>query len=170
PVAIFLPRSVEAFAAVLGCFIAGAPWVPLHTAQPDKRLVQLAGLAGCRTALTLRPLVKRLPKGLTVIPMDRDAPLWSEPVGTIEAEPVTDLAYVLFTSGSTGVPKGVMGSTRALMNRIDWMHEGYPFAPGEVACCKTSIGFVDAIWEMLGPLLAGIPTVIIPDEIVLDPE
>jgi amino acid adenylation domain-containing protein len=170
PVAIFLPRSVEAFAAMLGCFIAGVPWVPLDTAQPDRRLVQLIGLAGCHTALTLRALAKRLPEGLTALPMDRDAAIWSERIGTIEAEPVADLAYILFTSGSTGVPKGVMGSTRALMNRIDWMHEVYPFAPGEVACCKTSIGFVDAIWEMLGPLLAGVPTVIIPDEIVLDPE
>ena len=46
PVAIFLPRSVEAFAAMLGCFIAGVPWVPLDTAQPDRRLVQLVSLAG----------------------------------------------------------------------------------------------------------------------------
>jgi amino acid adenylation domain-containing protein len=170
PVAIFLPRSVEAFTAVLGCLIAGVPWVPLDTTQPDRRLVQLIDLAGCRTVLTLCALVQRLPKSLTAVPIDRDAPLWREPVGTIEAAPVADLAYVLFTSGSTGVPKGVMGTTRALMNRLDWMHEAYPFAPGEVACCKTSIGFVDSIWEMLGPLLAGVPTVIVPDETVLDPE
>jgi acyl-coenzyme A synthetase/AMP-(fatty) acid ligase/acyl carrier protein len=50
------------------------------------------------------------------------------------------------------------------------MHEVYPFVRGEVACCKTSIGFVDSVWEMLGALLAGVPTVIIPDDIVLDPE
>ncbi|SRR5258706_1724109 len=59
-------------------------------------------------------------------------------------------------------------ATKALMNRIDWMHEIYLFARGEVACCKTSIGFVDSVWEMLGPLLAGVPIVIIPDK--LDPE
>src|SRR5215831_600393 len=170
PVGIFLPRSVEAFAAVLGCLIAGVPWVPLDTAQPDRRLAQLIQLAGCRTALTLRALAKRLPEGLAAVPMDGDAPLWSAAVGTIEAGSAVDLAYVLFTSGSTGVPKGVMGATKALMNRIDWMHEVYPFAGGEVACCKTSIGFVDSVWEMLGPLLAGVPTVIIPDEIVLDLE
>jgi amino acid adenylation domain-containing protein len=170
PVAVFLPRSVEAFAAILGCLLAGVPWVPLETEQPDRRLAQLVGLADCRAALTLRTLAQRLPKDVTAVPMDPDAPLWREPARTLEAPPVTDLAYVLFTSGSTGVPKGVMGTTRALMNRIDWMHEVYPFAPGEIACCKTSIGFVDAIWEMLGALLAGVPTVIIPDETVLDPE
>jgi amino acid adenylation domain-containing protein len=170
PVGIFLPRSVEAFAAVLGCLIAGVPWLPLDTAQPDTRLAQLVNLAGCHTALTLRALAKRLPEGLATVPMDLDAPLRSGPVGTIEIGSTVDLAYVLFTSGSTGVPKGVMGATKALMNRIDWMHEAYPFVRGEVACCKTSIGFVDSVWEMLGALLAGIPTVIIPDETVLDPE
>jgi amino acid adenylation domain-containing protein len=170
PVGIFLPRSVEAFAAVLGCLIAGVPWVPLDTAQPDKRIAQLVELAGCNTALTLRALVERLPGGLATVPMDGDAPLWSGPVTAIETASAAELAYVLFTSGSTGVPKGVMGATQALMNRIDWMHEVYPFVRGEVACCKTSIGFVDSVWEMLGALLAGVPTVIIPDEIVLDPE
>jgi amino acid adenylation domain-containing protein len=170
PVGIFLPRSVEAFAAVLGCLIAGVAWLPLDTAQPERRLAQLVDLASCRTALTLRALTKRLPEGLAAVPMDRDEPLWSEPVGTIEVGSAAELAYVLFTSGSTGVPKGVMGATKALMNRIDWMHEVYPFVRGEVACCKTSIGFVDSVWEMLGALLAGVPTVIIPDDIVLDPE
>lgn len=170
PIGVFLPRSVDAFAAILGCLTAGIPWVPLDTAQPDKRLAQLVELAGCRTVLTLRSLSNRLPDGLSAIFLDRDASLWSKSVEMMAQETGADLAYVLFTSGSTGVPKGVMGSTTALMNRIDWMHEAYPFARGEVACCKTSIGFVDSVWEMLGPLLAGVPTVIIPDEIVLDPE
>ncbi|WP_424627947.1 non-ribosomal peptide synthetase [Bradyrhizobium sp. SYSU BS000235] len=169
PVGIFLPRSVDAFAAILGCLVAGIPWVPLDTAQPDKRLEQLVELAGCRTVLTLRALSNRLPAGLSTVVMDRDASLWSTPIERIDAG-AGDVAYVLFTSGSTGVPKGVMGATKALMNRIDWMHEAYPFAQGEVACCKTSIGFVDSVWEMLGPLLAGVPTVIVPDEVVLDPE
>lgn len=170
PVGIFLPRSVDAFAAILGCLIAGMPWVPLDTAQPDKRLAQLVELAGCRTVLTHRALSSRLPAGLSAIAMDQDALLWRTPVERIDARAGSDIAYVLFTSGSTGVPKGVMGTTSALMNRIDWMHEAYPFAHGEVACCKTSIGFVDSVWEMLGPLLAGVTTVIIPDEVVLDPE
>ena len=45
----------------------------------------------------------------------------------------------------------------------------FPFAPNEVCCQKTDIGFVDAIWEIFGPLLQGIPLAIIPHQLVLNP-
>jgi acyl-coenzyme A synthetase/AMP-(fatty) acid ligase/acyl carrier protein len=50
------------------------------------------------------------------------------------------------------------------------MWERYPFQPGEVCCQKTNLGFVDSIWEIFGPLLAGVPSVILAPETVLDPE
>jgi acyl-coenzyme A synthetase/AMP-(fatty) acid ligase/acyl carrier protein len=50
------------------------------------------------------------------------------------------------------------------------MWRTYPFAAGEVCCQKTNLGFVDSIWEIFGPLLAGIPSVIIPQETARDPE
>ncbi|MFN3432639.1 MAG: amino acid adenylation domain-containing protein, partial [Candidatus Sericytochromatia bacterium] len=79
------------------------------------------------------------------------------------------LAYVLYTSGSTGRPKGVMATHRAAVNRFAWMWEAFPFAPGEVACLKTTLSFVDAVWEVFGPLLRGVPGVIVPEDVVRDP-
>jgi amino acid adenylation domain-containing protein len=81
-----------------------------------------------------------------------------------------DTAYVLYTSGSTGTPKGVQGTHRACLNRFAWMWRAYPFQPGEVCCQKTNLGFVDSVWEIFGPLLAGVPNVIIPQETMRDPE
>src|SRR5262249_22929040 len=57
---------------------------------------------------------------------------------------------------------------RQVLNRLAWMWRGYPFAPGEVGCQKTTINFVDSLWEIFGPLLRGIPTIIIPDEVLTD--
>src|SRR5207237_6077749 len=74
------------------------------------------------------------------------------------------------TSGSTGKPKGVLGTHRASINRFHWMWETYPFEPVEVCCQKTSLSFVDSIWEIFGPLLQGIRTVTIPDMVVKDPQ
>src|SRR5437660_1356923 len=66
--------------------------------------------------------------------------------------------------------KGLQGTHRASINRFAWMWKKYPFQPGEVCCQKTNLGFVDSIWEIFGPLLAGVPSVIIPEEAVRDPE
>jgi amino acid adenylation domain-containing protein len=81
-----------------------------------------------------------------------------------------DLAYTIYTSGSTGKPKGVAIEHRQILNRLAWMWDAYPFGPGEVACQKTALGFVDSLWELLGGLLQGNPTVIIPDGVVRDPQ
>jgi non-ribosomal peptide synthetase component F len=67
-----------------------------------------------------------------------------------------NLAYVIYTSGSTGKPKGVLIDHYVMLNRFSWMWNRYPFGEGEIACHKTSLNFVDAIWEIFGPLLKGI--------------
>src|SRR5262249_51197261 len=83
---------------------------------------------------------------------------------------VDSLAYVIYTSGSTGSPKGVLGLHRGAVNRLAWMWHTYPFDAAEVSCQKTSLNFVDSVWELFGPLLQGIRTVIIPNAIVQDPQ
>ena len=50
------------------------------------------------------------------------------------------------------------------------MWKTYPFSAGETCCQKTALGFVDSVWEILGPLLGGVRSVIIPDELVFDPD
>src|SRR5690606_24544724 len=96
----------------------------------------------------------------------------------IDARPATRLgialdedeaAYVFYTSGSTGRPKGIAPPHRQLLNRLEWMWREYPFAPDEVSCQKTALSFVDSLWELLGPLLRGVPSVILPDDAVRDP-
>src|ERR1051325_10199181 len=81
-----------------------------------------------------------------------------------------NLAYIMYTSGSTGQPKGVAALHRSTLNRFSWMWRSYPFAAGEVCCQKTALSFVDSVWEIFGPLLQGVPNVIIPDEVLKDPE
>src|SRR5262249_8363379 len=80
-----------------------------------------------------------------------------------------NVAYMIYTSGSTGKSKGVLGLHRGAVNRFRWMWEIYPFGTEDVCCQKTSLSFVDSVWEIFGPLLQGIRTVIIPDWVVKDP-
>src|SRR5439155_26586774 len=78
-------------------------------------------------------------------------------------------AYLLYTSGSTGRPKAVVGTQRGAVNHCQWLWDTYPFAPGEVAAAKTSLGFVDAVVEIFAPLLAGVPLALIPEDAAQDP-
>jgi amino acid adenylation domain-containing protein len=170
-VGVCLPRSAAMVAAILGALKAGAAYLPLDPASPPARLALMLEDARPAVILTASSTRAALPA---------DAPcLEVEPEGSALAgareeavRPVASddpLAYVIYTSGSSGRPKGVRGRHRGAVNRATWMWETHPFAPDEVCCAKTSIGFVDSVWELFGGLLAGRPTVLVPDDAVLDP-
>ncbi len=77
---------------------------------------------------------------------------------------------MVYTSGSTGRPKGVAMPHRPTLNRFAWMWREFPFERDEVMCQKTALSFVDAVWEIFGPLLAGVPLVIIGNDVLLEPK
>ncbi|MBT6204879.1 MAG: amino acid adenylation domain-containing protein [Rhodospirillaceae bacterium] len=80
-----------------------------------------------------------------------------------------DLAFTVYTSGSTGRPKGVECSHACMLSRFRWMWDDFPFTDDDVCCAKTSLNFVDSIWEMLGGLLQGVATVVANDTTARDP-
>ncbi len=171
-VGIFLPRSAEAIVALLGALKTGAAYVPLDPTYPAERLRFMIEDASLSAIVTHSSIQEQLPESATnVVVLDHDEQLRREPTTNIGRAISSDQrAYVIYTSGSTGLPKGVEGSHRASINRFAWMWRTYPFKPGEVCCQKTNIGFVDSIWEIFGPLLAGVCNVIIPQDAVRDPE
>jgi acyl-coenzyme A synthetase/AMP-(fatty) acid ligase len=63
-----------------------------------------------------------------------------------------------------------MVTHRAIINRLKWMWQSYPFEPNEVCSQRTSLSFVDSVAEIFSPLLCGIRNVVLPDDIVKDPE
>jgi len=173
-VGVCLERSVEMVVGLLAVLKAGGAYVPLDPRYPGARLELMMADAGVELLLT-DELGEQLQPGLgagrEVINLGQD---WSEWSGAAETNPeqvvgAENLAYIIYTSGSTGTPKGVLGTHRGAVNRFDWMWEQYPFAAGEVCCQKTSLSFVDSVWEVWGPLLRGVPTVLLEDEVVKDP-
>jgi amino acid adenylation domain-containing protein len=172
-VGVFLERSAEMVAALLSVLKAGAAYVPLDPAYPLERLRFLIDDASLCCIVTHSSIKNRLPDNArNVVAFDTEGDgLSGEPTTNPSIFVSSDQrAYVIYTSGSTGKPKGVEGTHRGAMNRFSWMWRSYPFQAGEVCCQKTNLGFVDSIWEIFGPLLAGIPNVIIGQEAVRDPE
>jgi amino acid adenylation domain-containing protein len=156
---------------LLGILKAGGAYVPLDPAYPQERLAFMAKDTGIQILVTEERWAVVFPQyaGKTIC-LERDWDVIAKEGESNLAVQIMpdDLAYVLYTSGSTGQPKGVMGLHRGAVNRFCWMWNEYPFEAGEIACLKTSLNFVDAVWEVFGPLLAGVKTVVIPEDAVRD--
>ena len=181
-VGLCLPRSVSLAAALLAVLKAGGAYVPLDAAYlrtarersatyRAERLAFVAGDAGLGVLITQDSLRSRLPaSGAAVVCVDADEARWAAlPETTPESGVLPDnAAYVIYTSGSTGRPKGVIGTHRAMVNRFAWMLRAYPFAEGERCAQKTSPGFVDFLWETLGPLSGGATLVVMPPGVEKD--
>jgi amino acid adenylation domain-containing protein len=171
-VGICLERSLDFTVALMAVLKAGGAYLPLDPSYPPDRLAFMLEDSGASVVISERrfahmisaPGVNRvwIDDNLQEIARQRD--MNPDPVATPE-----HLAYVIYTSGSTGRPKGVSVGHAQILNRLHWMWDAYPFATNEVCCQRTSLNFVDSIWELLGPLLRGIPTIIVPDEILKDP-
>ncbi len=171
-VGLCVERSLDMLVSLLGILKSGAAYVPLDPSYPQERLAFMLSDAHASLLLTQEYLLDALPAtGMPTVLLDAH---WhaiarepeSNPAHAVSGE---DVAYVIYTSGSTGQPKGVLATHRATLNRLYWMWECFPFTADERCCQKTSLSFVDSIWEIFGPLLQGISTVILPDEVVKNP-
>lgn len=148
------PVVVTAFLAILR---AGGVYVPLDPEYPPERLAFMIRDAGVRVILShgagpaaaLGNVVELTPDLFEGDELDASDVL------------PDNLAYIMYTSGSTGVPKGVMITHAAIANTIAWMQDAYPLRENDVVAHKTSISFTDSIWELLWPPLAGARLVVI---------
>ncbi|MDX3229589.1 non-ribosomal peptide synthetase/type I polyketide synthase [Streptomyces sp. ME19-01-6] len=170
-VAIAAGRSIAALIGILGILKAGCAYLPLDPSHPAPRLVGTIDDSRARLVLAEERHVHLVATGAaSVVVLDAG---WVALTGLDEAPlPVAtapdNAAYVMYTSGSQGRRKGVVGTHRAVVNRLRWMWDAYPFVSGEVACQRVAGTFVDSVWELFGPLLRGVPIVILDDEVTSD--
>ena len=172
PIGVYMKRSIDAIVAILAVLKAKCPYVPLDTSQPRHRLNLLLKTCHSEIVLTTHALLNDLPEGTQCIVIEGDAVLWANQARTASPSFLSqdDIAYIISTSGTTGVPKGVAGTHRAIMNRLEWMYRTFPFSSNEVCCHKTALSFVDSVWEVFGPLFRGVPNLIISEDVLIEPE
>lgn len=149
--------GVHVLAGVLGVLMAGAAYVPLDPRFPAERIEHMVSDAGMRLALVDDPRRLSGRDGLTTALLvelatdDATEPL-AAPVDTADDA----LAYVMYTSGSTGLPKGVKVEHRNVLSFLAAMEEHVDHEPGEgVWLSVTTLSFDISVLELFHPLLHG---------------
>ncbi len=165
-VAFAVQRSPAMIAAVLGVVRVGVGYLALDAQAPTRWRSSVFEAA--------RPCC--LLGGTDLSTMDiPTVPVGEPPAGQVPsppyrtAPPPDAVFQVAPTSGTTGTPRLVRISYRAMLNRLAWMWRDHPFTPGSVVAIQKSPALVASPWEMLGGLLTGTPSVVLTREEVVDP-
>ncbi|MGH9899603.1 MAG: non-ribosomal peptide synthetase, partial [Pyrinomonadaceae bacterium] len=157
-VGVMMERSVEMVVALLGILKAGGAYLPLDPQYPLARLSLMIEETAPPVILTQAHLEDELPAtAAQVLALDRE---WERVAGESRESvghemEMENLAYVVYTSGSTGSPKGVMISQRAICNHMRWMQQVFPLTAEDRVLQKTPFSFDASVWEFYAPLLTG---------------
>ncbi len=159
-VALCVPRSLRAIIAMAGIAASGGAFVPLDPASPVERLRVMLDDVRPRVLLEEASSCRRFPDEpvhTTTLTLDR---LFDEAARESD-EPLTfahsprDLAYLLYTSGSTGAPKGVMVEHRSVCNTLLAGVADFDLTPADRVLQLAPLSFDPSIWQIFGTFAAG---------------
>jgi amino acid adenylation domain-containing protein len=164
-VMVALRRGPMLLAALLGTLKAGAAFVPCDAATPARRLRFIA--ADCAAAAVITdPADQQTYGGLPrcevlAVSLATAADTLARPGRRDVPFHPRNPAYVLYTSGSTGQPKGVVVGTSAMMSYLDWARAFYRMDEGNGAPLFTSVAFDATLTTLFGPLMSARPVTIV---------
>lgn len=156
-VGLLAERSAELMVALLAILKAGGVYVPLDADYPAARVQQMLHGAGLSLLLGQAALLAccERPAELATLAIDGSAGTEGCEQGPALALHADHLAYVIFTSGTSGTPKAVGVSHGALAERLAWMRQAYQTGTADVLLQKAPLGFDVSLWECLLPLISG---------------
>jgi len=175
-VAVCLSRNLDWLAALLGVLKSGGVYLPVRPDFPPDRIFTQLERSSCRFGLTapgdaapLGQAAARTTAGCSVFMVEDAYRRPANGPATVDVTP-GQLAYIYFTSGSTGEPKGAMCEHAGLLNHLYAKIDDLELGPYDVVTQTASQCFDISLWQLAAPLLVGGCTEIIDTDLQLDVE
>jgi amino acid adenylation domain-containing protein len=158
-IGVFMERSLQLISCILGIFKSRTVYVPISVEYPEERIKYILQDAGIKVVISeekLMPLFQNI-AGVKLLDINRICSYSSisDKYDALSHHTASDTAYILYTSGTTGTPKGVPIQHAGICNRLAWMKETYKLQPHEILLHKAPIGFDVSICEIFFPLTSG---------------
>jgi amino acid adenylation domain-containing protein/non-ribosomal peptide synthase protein (TIGR01720 family) len=171
PVGVCMERSPDLAVALLGTLKSGGIYLPIDPAYPPERRAYMLSDAAVPVLLTQQRLSESFSESVSasqiqIICLDSEhSPIAQEPdtLPSVFLQP-EHAAYIVYTSGSTGNPKGVVVSHRALVDRSCAVAARYGHGPQDRLLQFVSISFDVSLEELFPPWLSGATVVLLPEE------
>ncbi|MFJ9814989.1 amino acid adenylation domain-containing protein [Streptomyces sp. NPDC101151] len=173
-VAVVTERNLDWLAAVIAVFKAGGVYLPIEPHFPAERIAAVLSRAECTLVLTESGSTTTLDQALDSLPAVAKLPVESayeedhaeEDLG-IHVTP-DQLAYIYFTSGSTGGPKGAMCEHAGLLNHLYAKIDDLRLGEGQVVAQTAPQCFDISLWQLVSALLVGGRTLLVEQDVILD--
>jgi amino acid adenylation domain-containing protein len=173
-VGLFMNRSFNTIAALLGILKSGAAYVPLDPHLPEERLGYMIDDANLSVVLTEQNLMEKIPSSsakVTAVSIDKDINFSHSESNQFKSPYFSpdSIAYIIYTSGSTGKPKGVRILHRSVVNFLKSMQQQPGIQSSDIMLASTTISFDISVLEIFLPLISGAVTAIIEQDLTGDP-
>ncbi len=157
-VAVCLERSCELVVSMLAILKARCAYVPLDPSYPQTRLRWMLQDSGAKMVITSAKLRSRVEPLRAMVLEEVRASVEAMDATDLRSERTADpdaLAYIIYTSGSSGTPKGVAVRHRAAVNLVDWVNQRFEVVPDDQLLFVTSVCFDLSVYDIFGTLAAG---------------
>lgn len=176
PIGVYLPKNVACIIAFFAAAYSGNFYTPLDTAMPKARLSMILETLRPAAIITntvhCETVAEVSPHSVTIdMEIQRDEAIDYGVVKRIQRTVIdTDPLYVMFTSGSTGMPKGVVVSHRSVIDYVEWLTETFAFSECTVFGNQAPFYFDNSILDIFSTVKNACKTVIIPEKKFLSPK